>query len=80
MPQEGSVLIRSAKTLRTAVFQILADEIKSLAKRSGLEVLSFAPSAVKKAICSYGWATKTDVAKAVIARFQGPQMERTVPR
>jgi crossover junction endodeoxyribonuclease RuvC len=53
----------------TALLNIFADEIKALAKRHGLHVLSFAPSAVKKAICGYGWATKAEVAKAVVARY-----------
>jgi crossover junction endodeoxyribonuclease RuvC len=52
-----------------ALLNIFADEIKALAKRRGLHVLSFAPSVVKKAICGYGWATKAEVAKAVVVRY-----------
>ncbi len=32
-------------------------------------MLSFAPNAVKKAVCGHGWATKAEVAKAVVARY-----------
>jgi crossover junction endodeoxyribonuclease RuvC len=52
-----------------ALLNVLADEIKALARRSGMEVLAFSPNAVKKAICGNGWATKAEVAKAVIARY-----------
>lgn len=52
-----------------ALLNVLTDEIKSLAKRKGVRVQSFAPSVVKKAICGHGWATKAEVAKAVIARY-----------
>jgi crossover junction endodeoxyribonuclease RuvC len=52
-----------------SLLNIFADEIRALAKRNGLEVLSFAPSAVKKAVCGHGWATKAEVAKAVVARY-----------
>ncbi len=52
-----------------ALLNVFVDEIVSLGKQSRLRVLSFAPSAVKKAVCGNGWASKADVAKAVIARF-----------
>lgn len=52
-----------------ALLNIFADKIQALAKRQGLRVLSFAPSAVKKAVCGHGWATKAEVAKAVVAHY-----------
>jgi crossover junction endodeoxyribonuclease RuvC len=55
---------------RNAVLlNVLADEIQALGRKNKLPVLSFAPNVVKKAICGYGWATKEEVAKAVIARY-----------
>lgn len=52
-----------------ALLNVLADEIQALARRSRLTVLSLAANVVKKSICGDGWATKLDVAKAVIARY-----------
>jgi crossover junction endodeoxyribonuclease RuvC len=52
-----------------ALLNVLADEIQALARKRKLKVLSRAPSAVKKAICGHGWATKEEVAKAVAARY-----------
>ena len=52
-----------------ALLNVFADEIQALAKKHRLKVLSIAANAMKKAICGNGWATKTEVAKAVIARY-----------
>jgi Holliday junction resolvasome RuvABC endonuclease subunit len=52
-----------------ALLNVMADEIVALARHSGLQVVTVAPNAVKKAICGNGWATKAEVARAVIARF-----------
>jgi Holliday junction resolvasome RuvABC endonuclease subunit len=53
----------------TAPLNVFADEIKALAKRSRLEVMTFAAHAVKKAVCGYDWAGKAEVAKAVVNRY-----------
>ncbi len=52
-----------------ALLNVLGDEIQVLARKRKLSLRSLAPSVVKKAICGDGWATKLDVAKAVIARY-----------
>ena len=52
-----------------ALLNVLEDEIRSIARRQGLPLFRFAPNVVKKAICGHGWATKADVAKAVVARY-----------
>ena len=52
-----------------SLLNVLADEIQALGIQNRLKVLIFAPNAVKKAICGYGWATKAEVAKAVISRY-----------
>jgi Holliday junction resolvasome RuvABC endonuclease subunit len=52
-----------------ALLNVFADEIKALAKPSGLEVMTFVANAVKKAVCGHGWASKAEVAKAVVGRY-----------
>ena len=53
----------------TALLNVVADEIVVLAKQSRLQVIGLSPSAVKKGICGDGWASKEEVAKAVLTRF-----------
>jgi len=55
---------RSAALLNT-----LTDEIKAVGKRKRLEVLSFAPSTVKKAICGNGRASKKEVARVIVSKY-----------
>jgi crossover junction endodeoxyribonuclease RuvC len=57
------------KNRNAALLNVMADEIVALARHHRLEVVGFAPSVVKKAICGNGWATKAEVASAVIARY-----------
>ena len=52
-----------------ALLNVLGDEIQALGTKSKLNVSSIAPNVVKKAICGNGWATKAEVARAVIARY-----------
>ncbi len=58
-----------AKSRNVALLNVLADEITALALRRGLVIVSLAPNAVKKAVAGDGWASKEDVAKAVIGRY-----------
>lgn len=58
-----------AKSRNTALLNVLADEIVSLARRKGIEVRAVAPSTVKKRIAGNGHATKRAVAASVIARY-----------
>lgn len=58
-----------AKSRNTALLNVLVDEIRALAKRRGLEVLSFAPSTVKKTVAGNGRASKDEVARVVVARY-----------
>lgn len=53
----------------TALLNLLVDEIRSIARKRGLAVRSFAPTAVKKALCGNGMATKREVALAVLERY-----------
>lgn len=47
------------------LLRMVTDEITALAEQRGLEVLSLAPSTVKKAMTGNGHASKRDVAKVV---------------
>jgi len=58
-----------ANNRNVALLNVLVDEIRSLARRQRLPVLSFAPSAVKKHICGNGWASKKEVARVVVAKY-----------
>lgn len=58
-----------ARNRNVALLNVFTDEIQALARRKGLRVVSFAPSTVKKYICGDGRASKTEVARAVAARF-----------
>lgn len=52
-----------------ALLNILVDEIKAIARRKKLKVMSFAPSTVKKAICGYGRASKKEVARIIVSKY-----------
>jgi crossover junction endodeoxyribonuclease RuvC len=58
-----------ANNRNAAVLNVFADEIKSIGKRKGLDVLCYAPSSVKKFITGNGRASKLEVAKVVIAQY-----------
>jgi Holliday junction resolvasome RuvABC endonuclease subunit len=58
-----------ANNRNSALLNILFDEIKNIGKRKNLQVICFAPSTMKKAICGDGRASKEEVAKVVIARY-----------
>jgi crossover junction endodeoxyribonuclease RuvC len=58
-----------AQNRNTALLNVLVDEIKNMGKRKGLQVLSFAPSTMKKAICGNGRASKEEVARVIVSKF-----------
>jgi crossover junction endodeoxyribonuclease RuvC len=58
-----------ARSRRTALLNVLVDEIHALAKRRGIRVCLVAPTTVKLAICGSGHATKEQVARAVCAQY-----------
>jgi crossover junction endodeoxyribonuclease RuvC len=58
-----------ANNRNSAILNVLADEIKAIGKRKGLEVVCYAPSTVKKFITGDGRASKLEVAKVVIAQY-----------
>jgi len=52
-----------------ALLSVAAEEIKSVARASGLPVLEFAPTTIRKYLCDAGGATKRDVAKMIAVRY-----------
>lgn len=57
-----------------ALLSVAAEEIKSVARESGLEIYEYAPTTVRKFICQNGAATKRDVARVVAERY--PELAR----
>jgi Holliday junction resolvasome RuvABC endonuclease subunit len=58
-----------AKSRNVSLLNVLVDEIKAIAKRKDLKLLSYSPSTVKKFICGNGWATKAEVSRAVVLKY-----------
>lgn len=58
-----------AKNRNASLLNVFVDEMMSIAKRNGLNVLSFAPCTLKKFICGYGRASKEDVARVIVAKY-----------
>ncbi len=58
-----------AKSRSSALLNVLFDEISSIGKRRGLEVIGLAPNTVKKAVCGNGHASKAEVAKVMVSEF-----------
>ena len=58
-----------AKSKNTALLNVLVDEIRNMGRRKRLQVLSFAPSTVKKKICGNGRAGKEEVAKVIVSKY-----------
>ncbi len=58
-----------ANNRNSALLNVLFDEIRNIGKRKKLQVICYAPTTVKKAICGNGLAKKEEVARVVIAKF-----------
>jgi crossover junction endodeoxyribonuclease RuvC len=58
-----------ANNRNASLLNVLVDEIKAIGRRNGLKVLSFAPSAVKKAICGDGRASKKELARVIVSKY-----------
>jgi len=58
-----------ANNRNSALLNVLADEIKAVGKRKGLEVESFAANSVRKMLCGNGRASKDDVARAMVSHY-----------
>ncbi len=58
-----------AQNKNTALLNVMVDEIRNIGRRKGIQVLSFAPSTMKKRICGNGRASKEEVARVIVSRF-----------
>jgi crossover junction endodeoxyribonuclease RuvC len=58
-----------ANNKNAALLNVLVDEIKAIARRKKLRLISYAPSTIKKYICGNGHASKKEVAKVVVAKY-----------
>jgi len=58
-----------ANNRSASLLNVFVDEIKAIAKRKKIKVLSYAPSTVKKLICGNGRASKEEVARIVISKY-----------
>jgi len=58
-----------ARNRKAYLLNVLIDEIKAIARRKRISLVSYSPSTVKKFICGNGWASKDEVAKAVVSKY-----------
>jgi len=58
-----------ANNRNASLLNVLVDEIRAIARRKRLKLISYSPSTVKKFICGNGWASKDEVARAVVSRY-----------
>jgi crossover junction endodeoxyribonuclease RuvC len=58
-----------AQNRNASLLNVFVDEIKAIARRKGLKILSYAPNTVKKEISGNGRASKKEVAKLVAAIY-----------
>jgi Holliday junction resolvasome RuvABC endonuclease subunit len=58
-----------AKSRNVSLLNVLVDEIRAIARRKGIRIVSFSPSTVKKFITGNGWATKAEVGRAVVLKY-----------
>ena len=68
----GTVVVEKAffsKNRNASLLNVLVDEIRSIARRKRLRLLTYAPSTVKKFTCGNGRATKKEVSRVVVSKF-----------
>jgi len=58
-----------ANNRNASLLNVFVDEIKAIARRKKLKLLSYAPSTVKKYICGNGRAGKEEVARVIVAKY-----------
>ena len=58
-----------ANNRNASLLNVLVDEIKAIARRKQLRLVSYAPSTLKKFICCNGWASKADVSRVVVSKY-----------
>lgn len=63
-----------AKSKRSSLLHVFVEEMTKLARKRGLTVLAYAPTAVKKTMAGDGGATKRRLAELMVERY--PYLER----
>jgi len=58
-----------ARNRKAYLLNVLIDEIKAIARRKKLRLVSYAPSTLKKFITGNGWASKDGVARVVVSKY-----------
>ena len=58
-----------SKNRNAALLNVLFDEIHSIARKKGIQFVSYAPATVKKFTCGNGRATKKEVATVIVSKF-----------
>ncbi|MCD6298069.1 MAG: crossover junction endodeoxyribonuclease RuvC [Deltaproteobacteria bacterium] len=58
-----------ARNRKAYLLNVLIDEIKAIARRKRIGLVSYSPSTVKKFITGNGWATKEQVAKVIVSKY-----------
>jgi len=58
-----------ARSRKAYLLNVLIDEIKAIARRKRIKLSSYSPSTVKKFITGNGWASKEQVARAIVSKF-----------
>lgn len=58
-----------ARNRKAYLLNVFIDEIKAIARRKRIRLVSYSPSTVKKFICGNGWASKEQVARAIVSKF-----------
>jgi len=57
------------KSCRSSLLNVLVKKIEDIGRRYMLEVLSYAPTTVRKFICGNGWADKKALSQVVVAKY-----------
>jgi crossover junction endodeoxyribonuclease RuvC len=58
-----------AKSKNVLLLKVFIDEIKAIARRKQLKLISYSPNTVRKFICGNGWADKYEVSQAVAQQY-----------
>jgi len=69
-----------ANNRNASLLNVLVDEIKAIARRKKLKLVSYAPSTLKKFITGNGWASKYEVAQVVAQQYPALRVYLTQDR
>ncbi|MBM3210620.1 crossover junction endodeoxyribonuclease RuvC [Candidatus Poribacteria bacterium] len=57
------------KGCNSSLLNVLVDKIEAMGRKNMIEVLSYAPTTVRKHICGNGWADKKALSQVIVARY-----------